>query len=537
MLDDNIDRALLLRLFLGEAEETLAAMEEALLALEHRPDNADLLNTIFRGAHTLKGNAATLGLDPMVEAAHVAEDLLDELRTSRITVTADLITLLLSCVDTFKVMVAAIAAGPDALPAADPALLDALRNVVATGQYVAAASDYVAAPVSGEMQNDTMRVSLAKLDAMMNLASEIAIARGRMRQIIETMSGPSRDLVETQELLDRLGTALQEQVTGVRLVPVGPVFQQQVRIVRDLARAAGKAVQVHFEGQDVELDNAVIDRIRDPLMHMLRNAVDHGIEDPALRASEGKPRAGTIVLRAFRDSGMVVIQVSDDGAGLDARRIGELGRSAGLLADGDRLSDERMASLIFTPGFSTATRVTAISGRGVGMDVVQRNTAALRGAVSIASTAGQGTTVTIRLPLTLAIIDALSVGVGDQTFIVPLDDVVECLDIAESDLQGGTSGVFEVRGAAVPFVRLAAALGIVASQSARRSLILIRHGERHAGVIVDRLNTRTQAVIKPLCKPLPRMRAISGATILGDGSVALIVDLPRVLREQLEEAV
>jgi two-component system, chemotaxis family, sensor kinase CheA len=537
MNDDGIDRNVLMTLFLGEAGENLAAMEEALVALEAAPDDRDLVDTVFRGAHTLKGNAATLDVEPVVELAHLVEDLLDNLRAERFAVTPGLITLLLRCVDALEAMINAAAADPDAAPAADPALLDALRQAITTGVHVESTAVHATAGGGAEKRTDTLRVSLHKLDAMMNLAGEVAIVRGRLRELVEQMKDPSRDLTETVDQLDRLSNDLQEQITGVRMVPVQPVFQQQVRIARDIARAWGKSVQVRVEGEDVELDTAVVDQIRDPLVHMVRNAIDHGIEDRERRIAAGKAATGTIVLRAYRDGGMVVIQIADDGAGIDTRRVAERARASGLTGPNDELSTEQVHSLLFRPGFSTATSVTELSGRGVGMDVVHRNISGLRGAVSIESVDGKGTTVTIRLPLTLAIIDALSVGVGTQTFVVPLDSVVECLDVAEHALGGRASGVIDVRGNAVPFVRLAACLGVEASEAPRRSLLLVRSGDRHLGVVVDRLHSRTQAVIKPLRKPLARTQSIAGATILGNGSVALIIDLPQLLRQQLREAV
>jgi two-component system chemotaxis sensor kinase CheA len=537
--EDGIDRNALMKTFLDETGENLATMEEALVSLETSPGDADILNTIFRGAHTLKGNAATVGVEPVVELAHLVEDLLDELRSERFAVSPGLVTLLLQCVDSVKAMTAAAALDPDAVPEAAPALVQSLRAAIATGVHDDSAMAEPAALRRGaeKLGNDTLRVSLRKLDAMMDLAGEVAIARGRLREIVEQMKEPSRDLTETVELLNRLSTDLQEQVTGVRMVPVQPVFHQQIRIARDISRSAGKSVQMRFEGEDVELDTAVVDQIRDPLVHMVRNAIDHGIEDPERREALGKPRIGTIVLRASRDGGMVVLQIADDGAGIDARLIAERARATGLIGTEDELSDDQIHSLIFRPGFSTASAVTEISGRGVGMDVVHRNITSLRGTVSIDSVAGKGTTVTVRLPLTLAIIDALAVGVGEQTFVVPLDSIVECLDIAESELEGRTSGVLDVRGTAVPFVRLSAYLGVNPGQATRRNLLLVRSGERQLGVIVDRLHSRTQAVIKPLRKPLGRMPSIAGATILGNGSVALIVDLPHLLRHQLKEAV
>ena len=532
--EELINRDVLLQVFVEEARENLEAIEQSLMALERAPNDAEAIHTIFRAAHTLKGNAATVSLDAVVELGHRVEDLLDTLREGQHAVTPALITLLLRSVDALERLIPAAIA--DAHARADEKLLEALRMARETGQCGEVSPESNAPGSNAAQQNDTLRVSVKKLDVMMNLAGEIAIARGRLRELTSRIADAPAELSETQELLDRLCADLQDQVMTVRMVPVESAFQQQVRVARDLARAAGKSVEVRFECEDVELDTAVVEQIRNPLTHIVRNAVDHGIETPERRVAAGKPAAGTITLSAFHEAGMVVIRVTDDGSGLDRARIAARGRELGLAGGDGELSDEEIYNLVFAPGFSTAGSVSEISGRGVGMDVVHHNITALRGTVSIDSKPGAGTAITLRLPLTLAIIDALSVGVGEEMFVVPLDGIVECIDVSEPQLAGRDTGVVDIRGDAVPFVRLAACIGASSGAAVRRNLLLIQYGGRRAGVVVDRVHSRTQAVIKPLRKPLQRMHGVAGATILGDGTVALILDLPRLLRQHLKEA-
>lgn len=318
-----------------------------------------------------------------------------------------------------------------------------------------------------------------------------------------------------------------------RMVPVGPLFQQQLRLVRDLARQQGKQVQLLVEGAEVEVDTAIVEHIRDPLTHLIRNAVDHGIERPELRAGRGKPAAGRLLLRAFHEGGSIAVQVSDDGAGLDRARIAAKAKALGLAVDpGDAL-----LRLVLEPGFSTSEQVTQVSGRGVGLDVVRRNVEALHGSVSVESPAGRGTTITLRLPLTLAIVQGFRVGVGDDTFILPLDSVVECLDLpAEAAGAGEATGVVGLRGRPLPYLRLRRHLGVPGDAPAREAVVVVRHGEASAGIAVDRLLGESQTVIKPLGRPFHGVPGISGSSVLGDGRVALILDVAGLLRETLRRA-
>ncbi|HXH62578.1 MAG TPA: chemotaxis protein CheA, partial [Gemmatimonadales bacterium] len=372
-----------------------------------------------------------------------------------------------------------------------------------------------------------------KLDRMLNLTGEIAIARGRVAQQLSALpSEIGQEILEAHREADRLQLELQEQVMKARMVPVGPVFRQYARTVRDLARAHGKSVSLVIEGDDVELDTRVVERLRDPLTHMIRNTIDHGIESPELRAALGKAVEGRLTLRAAHDGGLIVIEVRDDGAGFNRERIAERARALGLATDPERLSDAELLPFVFAPGFSTAEVVTDLSGRGVGMDVVRRNIESLRGTIAITNAPGEGAVISIRLPLTLAIIDGFGVGVGDETYVVPLDAVLECLSLPrDTHRDGDGHGVLNLRGDPLPFLRLRDRFTVAGDAPAREHVLVVQHAGGRAGIAVDTLFGERQAVIKSLGTVLDGLSGVSGSTILGDGKVALILDVPALLRE------
>jgi len=281
----------------------------------------------------------------------------------------------------------------------------------------------------------------------------------------------------------------------------------------------------------------VVEYVRDPLTHMVRNALDHGIESPEARRAAGKDPVGRLLLRAYHEAGAMVIQVSDDGGGLDRRRIAEKAVAMGLASEGARLSEEDLARAVFEPGFSTAEKVTEISGRGVGMDVVRRNVEALRGSVAIESEPGQGTTVTIRVPLTLAIIQGFKVGIGEESYILPLDAVVECLELPEEETAAGTAcGVVNLRGKPLPYLRLRDHFALDGERPSRENVVVVQHGAQTAGVVVDALHGESSTVIKPLGTMFKGIPGVAGSSILGNGRVALILDVAGLLREALRRA-
>ena len=544
----NIDLDAILHTFLDESEEGLCRMEEALVALETEPENDETLQTIFRVAHTLKGNASSLGFPLVAGFAHGVEDTLHALRDRTIPVTGSVITLLLRAVDALRHMVPEAVAGNEEMSPGHEALLKLLgeTGTMAVEEKAKAAAALVAPERRqrswGRRKDDieawkdrgrTLRVDIEKLDRILNLTGEIAIARGRLRQMLEERVGRAgEEVLEAHLEADRLYLDLQELVMKARMVPVGPIFRQYVRTVRDMAAATGKSVRLLTEGGDVEVDTRVIEHLRDPLTHMIRNAVDHGIEPPQGRQARGKDPCGHVSLRACHEAGSIVIQVADDGSGFDRERIVEQARSEGLVAEPEKLTDAEIYRLVFEPGFSTAEAVTDLSGRGVGMDIVRRNVEALRGSVAIDSRQGEGTTITIRLPLTLAIIEGFAVGVGDETYVIPLEAVLECLELpAEEKHRGNGRGVIYLRGQALPYLRLRDQFALPGPPPPRESIVVVHHGGGQAGIAVDVLYGASQTVIKPLGELFEGLPGIAGSTILGSGRVALILDVPSLLRE------
>jgi two-component system chemotaxis sensor kinase CheA len=529
--DFDADREAIVETFLEESLEGLAAMEEGLVALEAHAEDPELLATVFRVAHTLKGNAASLGFDALVRFAHTLEDLLDRLRARTIPITEEVIVLLLQSVDALRDIVPAAVSGTDGLSAAHDRLMDQLAARARREQSPAlpgSGDGRAALPAAGAAAGRGLRVDLAKLDRMLDLTGEIAIGRNRLRRLLE-LTG-STELLEAHGEVDRLSVDLQELVMKSRLVPLRATFRQHLRTLRDLCAGSGKHARLVLEGEDVEVDLSVIEHVRDPLTHMVRNALDHGIEPPHVRTAQGKSPAGTIALRARHEAGTIVIEIEDDGAGLDRERILERARAAGM--DAARLDDDRLQQLVFEPGFSTAEEVTELSGRGIGLDVVRRNVQALRGTIAIRSRHGRGTVITLRLPLTLAIIDGFAVGVGGETYVLPLDSVAECFELpagAAEDGRGG--GVLDLRGSALPYLRLSELVGGAAS-GGRQHVVVLRPDEgRVAGLVVDELYGDAQTVIKPLGRLFKELPGIAGSAILPSGRVALILDVPTLISQ------
>jgi two-component system chemotaxis sensor kinase CheA len=420
----------------------------------------------------------------------------------------------------------ALAASGDAGEASAPARDDARPRATAE-----AAGSRTALPQPGTR---TLRVSLETLDRILDLTGEIAVDRGRLREALEREGGDSRDAAELHRESDRLHAELQELVMKARMEPLGATFGRFARVVRDLAVSLDKSARLAIEGEDVEVDAKVIEHVRDPLTHLVRNALSHGIESPQQRRAAGKDPSGLIRLRAFREAGGIVIEVEDDGAGLSSARIRERVRALGLAADPDGLDEAALQRMIFEPGFSTASAVTEVSGRGVGLDVVRRNVDALRGSVAVSSREGAGTTFTIRLPLSLAIVPGFAIETAGETYILPLDAVFECLELPQGELRGPDgSGVLSLRGEALPCRRLRRQFGLEGDSPLREYVVVVVHAGKRLGLVVDELNGETQAVLKPLGRLLRGVSGLAGSAILGSGRVALMLDLPGLFREAL----
>jgi two-component system chemotaxis sensor kinase CheA len=539
-----INRQMLLQSFREETEECLAQMEQLLLALETHPEDRELISSLFRAAHTIKGNASLLEFNDLARSLHNLEDVLDVFRSQALVPSQDVINILLQSVDAFRQMARKTVEGQDPLLPAHKQLFARLADVAAefkkneTSTNPEPSDSPVPDPQADSQVSKTaiqnLRVDVGKLDRMLNLTVEFAIGQGRLRRMIEekyvaTASGT--EVLETQHGLEALFLDLQELVMKIRMVPVGPTFHRFARSVRDTARKSGKLARMLIVGEDVEVDTTILEHIHDPLMHMVRNSVDHGLESPEVRRAAGKDPSGKIVLKAFHDSGSIVVEISDDGAGLDHERILQHARKQGIIPEAARLTESEIHNLIFQPGFSTAEKVSELSGRGVGLDVVRRNVNALSGAIHVASQKGQGTTFTIRLPLTLAIIDGFAVKVDTETYVIPLSSVQECLELPREKHRSEEGGVINLRGEALPYVRLRDLFGSGGSAPAREKIIVVEYQGGRAGLAADELLGEQQAVIKPLGRLFQGIRGVSGSTILGNGRVALILDVPALCRE------
>ena len=390
----------------------------------------------------------------------------------------------------------------------------------------------VAAALSRQKQHEERRsseqkiikVEAARLDQLINLVGELVIASAGAR--LQAERTRQSELVEVLGEVGTLVEQIRDRALNLRMIQIGEVFQRFPRVVRDVSQELGKKIDLVITGAETELDKSMVERLADPLTHIVRNAMDHGIEPLEERLAVGKPEQGRLQLNAFHESGCIVIEVSDDGHGLDTERIRAKAIERGLISADEPLSDTEINQLIFAPGFSTAEKVTNLSGRGVGMDVVKRGVDQLRGEIEIHSTRGEGATFRIRLPLTLAIIDGFQVSVENAVFVIPLDMVVECSDMSAEE---GSKRLVSLRGEPLPFVRLREVFELAGDAPSRESLIVVEYGKQRAGIVVDRLLGESQAVIKPLGKLFSGVRGISGSTILGDGAVALILDVPSLI--------
>jgi two-component system chemotaxis sensor kinase CheA len=433
----------------------------------------------------------------------------------------------------------AVATASETDAAATPAAPAAQAVSHTPGPQAASAVPAAAAPAAassgGSLDQGSIRVSVEKIDELMNTVGELVITQAMLSQLGQKMEGPDAEQFRSSlAQLERNMRGLQESVMRVRMLPISFVFSRFPRMARDLAQRLGKQIELKLTGEHTELDKTVMEKIGDPLVHLVRNSIDHGIELPDVRIAKGKPAAGTVHLDAYHQGGNIAVEVSDDGAGLDRDRILAKARSRGLVGQNDSLTDEQIYDLIFLPGFSTAEKTTDVSGRGVGMDVVRRNVNELGGKIEIKSFPGKGSRFVITLPLTLAIVDGQSVAVGGETYIVPLVSIVESMQLKPQQVSrlAGHGEVLSFRGEYLPIIRLHEIFGVEPrSRALHEGLIVVAEGDgRRVGLFVDDLLGQQQVVIKSLETNYGRIDGVSGATILGDGSVSLILDLTGLIR-------
>ena len=572
-----------IREFLVESYENLSQLEQNLVALEQHPRDAALLGSIFRTFHTIKGACGFLAFSKLEKIAHQAENLLSQLRDGVRELTPELVSLILQTLDASRKVLASIETSgnegefqfedliehlrlaaqlnpvppPDSAahlntppeapaPIADPPVGKVSPQPLSSGQSEkqeppsdrrkeerrqASKGEEDDSAHSSTAADANIRVGVLLLDKLMDLVGELVLTRNQILQFNAEREDP--DLNATSQRLNLITSELQEGVMKTRMQIIGVVWNSLPRVVRDMAVALGKQIQLKMEGADTELDRTIIEAVKDPLIHLLRNSCDHGIELPEVRTAAGKPAQGTITLRAYHEGGQVTIEIGDDGAGIDLSRVKEKAIASGLLRaeQADKLSDRELVNVIFLPGFSTVQAVTKISGRGVGMDVVKSHIEKIGGSVDIFNRPGEGATVKIRIPLTLAIIPGLVVSSGGERFVIPQVSLLELIHLEEDSTKRqieyvhGTP-VYRRRGRLLPVVSLNQVLKLESPDHLEgANMVVLQADDRQFGLLVDGINDTQEIVVKPLGKQLKGLTLYAGATIMGDGRVALILDV------------
>lgn len=522
--------------FALESAEMLSEMETALLVLEAHPVTGEDFNRLFRAVHTIKGSASIVSADQVESFCHALEHLMVKIRENELPLVRELVTLFLQCHDHIKGLIAAYEASSTELPPHHEQLLGLIADwqtpvAVVTNRPVDLDLGLPADDASTEQSSASqkvVRVDAQKLDQLINLVVELVTASSELESHVKRI-GDSASL-ESSSAVSLLVKKIQERAMVFRMVPVGDLFRRFQRLVHDLSASCGKKIQLVTAGAETELDKVMAERLREPLVHLIRNAIDHGIEPSTERLAANKPATGTIRMNAFQEAGSIVIEVRDDGRGISHDRVLRRAMERGLIRP-QELADQDPLALIFEPGFSTMDEATLLSGRGVGMDVVKRTIEELRGKIELTSIEGQGTCFQLRLPLSLALIDGFMVTVENNSYILPMELVDETIDLPpEVSQELKRRGYLNIRGEALPCLDLREIVASAGCAPASRFAVVIRHEGRKIGLAVDHLVGEVKAVVKPLGRLYRDTRIISGATILGDGAIALILDLPELLR-------
>jgi two-component system chemotaxis sensor kinase CheA len=525
------------REFLVESYENLDQLDQDLVALEKDPRNPDRLASIFRTIHTIKGTAGFLEYPQLCAITHVGENLLARLRDGHLLLNAETTSTLLALVDAIRGLLSSIETTGREGVRDHTALMARLTRLhegaAATGPLPEAVETEAVTPPDGigSLSDGTVRVDVGLLDRLMTLVGELVLARNQMLQFGATQQDTA--FLNASQRLNLITTELQEGVMKTRMQPIGNIWKKLPRVVRDLARSCGKQVRLDLEGEETELDRTILEAIKDPLTHLVRNAVDHGIETPATRMARGKAVEGRLLLRAFHEGGYVNIEFSDDGAGIDPARVRDKALERGLITrdQPSRLSERELLQLIFVPGFSTAERVTSVSGRGVGMDVVKTNIEKIGGTIDLQSQLGQGVTVKIKIPLTLAIVPALIVTGGGDRYAIPQVNLLELVRLEGERIRRGIeyvhgAPVYRLRGNLLPLIDLNRELGVAGTgKDEAVNIVVLQVDGRPFGLMVEAISDTEEIVVKPLAKLLKGLPLFAGATILGDGQVALILDV------------
>ncbi len=550
-------------MFIAEALDHLGTIEATLLRLEEAPGDKALINDVFRPFHTIKGNAGALGVTTVQELAHKVENLLDRCRSGQHAVGSAEVDIVLKAVDLLTAMMNDLSArsagqpgrslrgerltlvalverliesggAADDQPAAAPADAAALFEMPETKATAASAASAASAAGAARETQNAVKVDTRKLDGLVDTVGELVILQSLVYEDPAIAAINDERLTRTLAQLRRITTELQRSAMAMRMVPIRQTFQKMSRLVRDLSKKSGKQIELVLAGEDTELDRKVVEDINDPLMHMVRNSLDHGIEARDARIASGKRETGRLSLRAFHQGGNIVIEVADDGAGLPAEKILKKAIAQGLVPADKTLTPAEIHQLIFAPGFSTADKITEISGRGVGMDVVKRNIEALRGRIDIRTGQGQGTTFAIKLPLTLAILDGLLVKAGGERFVVPTFAIRESLRPSASQVHTlqGQPRMIQVREELLPLVWLTDLLGRGGEHvdPTEGTVVVIEEEHRRIGVVVDGLIGKQEVVVKSLGESFAGVLGVAGGAILGDGRIGLILDAHGLVR-------
>ncbi|GAA3660726.1 hypothetical protein GCM10022237_20710 [Nocardioides ginsengisoli] len=564
------DDAEIIAEFLVESHENLDQLDRDLVELERQPDSRERLSSIFRTIHTIKGTSGFLAFGRLEQLTHVGETLLSRLRDGEAVMTPPIAEGLLTMVDTVRALLEAIErSGSDADPAVDVAPVVAVIEALLAGESPVVPDETVAAapqsdadvrydaepaavepaavePAAVEPEPEapkewdgverravvdaSVRVDVDLLDDLVDLVGELVLTRNQLLQRSSLSS--DIELQRASQRLDLVASELQESVMKTRMQPIGQVWSKLPRVVRDLSHQLGREVDLVMDGHETELDRSLLEAVKDPLTHLVRNSLDHGIEPPDVRRAAGKPAKGTLSLRAYHESGQVVVEIADDGKGIDPDRIAAVAIERGVVTRDQvaRMDTRDVLGLIFRPGFSTAATVSNISGRGVGMDVVRTNIERIGGSVDVSSEPGVGTTTRVRIPLTLAIIPALVVGEGGERYAIPQANLVELVRIEGDDLRRQVQNlagapVLRLRGKLLPLVSLAEALGGTAEQTEALTVVVLQSDDVRFGLCVSDVHDTQEIVVKPIGRQLKGLETYAGATIMGDGRVALILDV------------
>lgn len=539
--------------FLEEAVQLLLDAEQCFLQLETNPDESRIIDSIFRLAHNIKGSANAVGFCELGHFMHELESLLLKVRNHEMRIDSELVNAFLCCNDLLTVWINSLIEDPGAQVNYQP-LLERIQQINVSRQSSGVSQtahsgfeifDVTPEPdpksqvgrpadtaMSASLKDDSVRIPLQHVDSLINEIGELVILQTVLKQQKHLVSSPL--LQKTIDQLSKVTRQIQDISMRLRMVPLHMTFQKMQRILRDTSKALGKDVHLHIAGEGTSLDKNVLDNLGDPLVHLIRNAVDHGIETPDARTKAGKNAQGNVWLSAYHQSGKLVIEIKDDGSGLDPAHLMRIARKRGILGESETLADNEACQLIFHPGFSTKSQVTDISGRGVGLDVVKTNIMKLKGEIELENTPGKGACFRIWLPLTLAIIDGMVIGLSEnERYVVPMSQVHEIFEVTGAELHemGRHDEVFDIRGKTLPLYHLGKVLNRERQAPRGRGIVIVsRVNQKEYAFTADRVVSQQQVVIKQLGRDLKKISGVSGSAILGDGKAALILDLEEIAK-------